>query len=94
MPECTTIFILPPSRAALAERLRKRQTDSADVIARRLRDAVGDMSHWSEFDYVVVNDDFERATGDLGRIVTGSGEDLRAQRAGLRPLVDALLDPA
>ena len=94
MPECTTIFILPPSRAALAERLRKRQTDSADVIARRLRDAVGDMSHWSEFDYVVVNDDFERATGDLGRIVTGSGEDLRAQRAGLRPLVDALLAPA
>jgi guanylate kinase len=94
MPECTTIFILPPSRAALAERLRKRQTDSADVIARRLRDAVGDMSHWSEFDYVVVNDDFERATGDLGRIVTGSGEDLRAQRTGLRPLVDALLDPA
>ena len=94
MPECTTIFILPPSRAALAERLRKRQTDSADVIARRLRDAVGDMSHWSEFDYVVVNDDFERATGDLGRIVTGSGEDLRAQRTGLRPLVDALLAPA
>ena len=94
MPECATIFILPPSRAALAERLRKRQTDSADVIARRLRDAVGDMSHWSEFDYVVVNDDFERATGDLGRIVTGSGEDLRAQRTGLRPLVDALLDPA
>ena len=94
MPECATIFILPPSRAALAERLRKRQTDSAEVIARRLRDAVGDMSHWSEFDYVVVNDDFERATGDLGRIVTGSGEDLRAQRTGLRPLVDALLDPA
>ena len=94
MPECTTIFILPPSRAALAERLRKRQTDSAEVIARRLRDAVGDMSHWSEFDYVVVNDDFERATGDLGRVVTGSGEDLRAQRAGLRPLVDALLAPA
>ena len=94
MPECATIFILPPSRAALAERLRKRQTDSAEVIARRLRDAVGDMSHWSEFDYVVVNDDFERATGDLGRIVTGSGEDLRAQRAGLRPLVDALLAPA
>ena len=52
------------------------------------------MSHWSEFDYVVVNDDFERATGVLGRIVTGSGEDLRAQRTGLRPLVDALLDPA
>src|SRR6478752_3096781 len=50
MPECSSVFILPPSRAALEERLRNRQTDSAEVIARRLRDAVGDMSHWSEFD--------------------------------------------
>src|SRR5215469_8298727 len=91
MPACRTIFILPPSRAALEDRLRRRQTDSEAVIERRLSDAVGDMSHWSEFDYVVVNDDFERAIGDLARIVTGSGEDLRAQRAGLRPLVESLL---
>jgi guanylate kinase len=61
------------------------------VIARRLRDAVGDMSHWNDFDYVVVNDDFERAVGELGRSVAGDGEDLRAQRPGLQPLLTALL---
>lgn len=91
MPDCRTIFILPPSRQALEERLRKRGTDSEEVIARRLRDAVGDMSHWNEFDYVVVNDDFERAAGDLARIVEGQGEDLRAGRPELTPLIDALL---
>ena len=91
MPECSSIFILPPTRAALEERLRSRKTDSAEVIARRLRDAVGDMSHWSEFDYVVVNDDFERAVTDLGRIVDGNGEDLAADRKSLKPLLAALV---
>ena len=91
MPDCSSIFILPPSRAALEERLRKRQTDSAEVIARRLRDAVGDMSHWDEFDYVVVNDDFERAAADLARIVDGDGEDLAADRKSLKPLLTELV---
>jgi guanylate kinase len=91
MPECSSIFILPPSRAALEERLRNRKTDSAEVIARRLRDAVGDMSHWDEFDYVVVNDNFERAVTDLGRIVESRGEDLRADRKSLKPLLAELV---
>jgi guanylate kinase len=91
MRDCLSIFILPPSRKALEERLRNRGTDTNEVIARRLRDAVGDMSHWSEFDYVVVNDDFERAVGDLIRIVEGHGEDLRAPRAALTPLLADLL---
>ena len=91
MPECSSIFILPPSRTALEERLRNRKTDSAEVIARRLRDAVGDMSHWSEFDYVVVNDDFERAVADLGRIVEGDGKDLAADRKSLKPLLSELV---
>ena len=91
MPECSSIFILPPSRAALEERLRNRKTDSAEVIARRLRDAVGDMSHWNEFDRVVVNDEFERAVTDLGRIVEGDGEDLRADRKSLKPLLAELV---
>jgi len=64
MPDHQSIFILPPTRAALEQRLRSRQTDSAEVIARRLRDSIADMSHWKEFDYVVVNDDFARATDD------------------------------
>lgn len=91
LPECVTIFILPPSRAALEERLRNRRTDSDEVIARRLRDAVGDMSHWSEFDYVVVNDRFERAVTDLGRIVAGEADDLLATRHQLKPLLSDLL---
>jgi guanylate kinase len=91
LPECSTIFILPPSRRSLEERLRNRATDSDEVIARRLRDAVGDMSHWREFDYVVVNDDFERAVADLVRIIDGRGEGLRAGRPQLQPLLAALL---
>jgi guanylate kinase len=91
MPECQTIFILPPSRRALEERLRNRATDSNEVIERRLRDAVGDMTHWREFDYVVVNDHFENAVGDLIRIVSGHGEGLRAGRPQLQPLLADLL---
>ena len=90
MPECVTVFVLPPSRSALEERLRNRRTDSEEVIARRLQDAVGDMSHWGEFDYVVVNDQFEKAVGDLVSIVEGRST-LTAQRAELRPLLADLL---
>jgi guanylate kinase len=91
MPECKTIFILPPSRQALEQRLRNRRTDSDEVIARRLRDAVGDMSHWNEFDYVVVNERFEQAVDDLVRIVKGEGEDLLAARESIKPLLSHLL---
>ena len=83
MPDCISIFILPPSRAALEERLRQRATDSDAVIARRLRDAIADMTHWSEFDYVIVNDDFDRAVADLKSIVEGHGEALRSNRPEL-----------
>src|ERR1700736_1209570 len=65
LPECVTVFVLPPSRASLEERLRNRRTDSKEVIARRLRDAVGDMSHWNDFDYVIVNNDFDKAVNDM-----------------------------
>ena len=61
MPERRSIFILPPSRTALETRLRGRKTDSDEVIAGRLRESMADLSHWSEFDYVVVNDEFELA---------------------------------
>ncbi len=91
LPECSTIFILPPSRQALEDRLRNRMTDSDEVIARRLRDAVGDMSHWTEFDYVVVNDDFGRAVDDLVRIVEGRAEDLSGGRPELKALLRGLL---
>ena len=91
LPEAIDVFILPPSRAALEQRLRHRRTDSPEVIARRLADSVTEMSHWSEFRYVVVNDDFERALADLLAIVHGSGEALRAGRPGLDRFAASLL---
>jgi guanylate kinase len=91
LPECVTIFILPPSRSSLEERLRNRQTDSEQVIARRLQDAVGDMSHWNEFDYVVINDHFEKALADLVSIVEGQGERLEPDRPEVRQLLAELL---
>lgn len=91
LPECQTIFILPPSRQALEARLRNRATDSNEVIERRLRDAVGDMTHCREFDYVVVNDNFEHALDDLIQIVSGRGGSLDAGRPQLQPLLAGLL---
>ena len=91
VPQCVSIFILPPSRRTLAERLNRRATDTAEVIARRLADAAGDMSHYREFDYVVVNDDFARAVGDLRHIITGQGAALRSDRPQLAPLAAELL---
>jgi len=91
MPECVSIFVLPPARQALAERLARRATDTAEVIRRRLQDAATDMSHHGEFDYVVVNDDFDRAVADLKRIIDGQGEDLRSGRTELEPLLAELL---
>jgi guanylate kinase len=91
MPACTTVFILPPSRAALEQRLRERRTDNAETIARRLADARSDMSHWNEFDYVVINDSFPRAALELQSILDGAGAALRATRPELKPLVTALL---
>jgi guanylate kinase len=91
MPDCVSIFILPPARAALAERLARRATDTPEVIGRRLKDAAGDMSHYGEFDYLVVNDNFDKALGELKRIVEGKGEDLRSSRPQLAPLIAELL---
>jgi guanylate kinase len=91
MPECVSIFILPPSRAELERRLRGRGTDAEDVIRRRLNDAATDMAHWREFDYVVVNDDFERALAGLRDIVAGRDpRHSRRERAGLEELAARL----
>ncbi|HUG98845.1 MAG TPA: guanylate kinase [Gammaproteobacteria bacterium] len=90
MPDSAGIFILPPSRAELERRLRSRGTDSEAVIRRRLADAATDMSHWSEFPFVVVNDDFAAALQALSDIVRGHGEASRADRPELLPVAAAL----
>lgn len=73
MPECVTIFVLPPSLQELERRLRDRRTDDAEVIERRLADARGDMSHWDEFHYIIINDDLEKAVADLNDVILGQG---------------------
>jgi guanylate kinase len=74
-PDCTGIFILPPSRAELERRLRSRAQDSEPVIERRLANSREEIAHAHEFDYIVVNDAFDRALDDLAAIV-------RARRLG------------
>ncbi len=91
LPAAASIFILPPSRPSLEQRLRQRSTDSDAVIRRRLQDSVRDLSHWAEFDYVVVNDRFEEALAELHAIVSGQGEHLRAERPEIKELAAALL---
>jgi guanylate kinase len=91
MPDCISLFVLPPSRAALEQRLRARRTDNDQVIARRLADAAADMSHCLEFDYAIVNDRFEQAVAEMLQIIDGQGTALRAARAELKPLLHSLV---
>ncbi len=91
LPEAQTIFILPPSRASLEQRLRARSTDSDPVIRRRLQDSVSELSRWQEFDYVVINDQFDEALAGLRAIVAGHGEPLRASRPAVGRLAAELL---
>ncbi|MFP5441865.1 MAG: guanylate kinase [Gammaproteobacteria bacterium] len=69
MPDAVGIFILPPSREVLRQRLVGRGTDSAEVVERRLASADEDMSHFSEFDHVIINDDFQLALAELRAVV-------------------------
>jgi guanylate kinase len=94
LPAARSIFILPPTRRALEERLKARSTDSAAVIERRLRDAGEDMAHWTEFDYVVFNDQFDRALADLLAVVQERGSSLAARRPEVARLASALLNSA
>lgn len=81
MPDALSLFILPPSLEALEHRLRGRGTDPEDVIAHRLREAQGDISHYAEFDYLVINDDFNAALADLKAIVRSARLSHRSQTA-------------
>ncbi len=90
-PDCRSVFILPPSKAALRERLTGRGQDSEAIIERRLRDAEDDMSHYDEFDFVVVNDVFEQALSELRAIVIAQRLTLGRQAVRLRELIAELI---
>ncbi|MCW8994278.1 MAG: guanylate kinase [Psychromonas sp.] len=68
-PQAKGIFILPPSRAELESRLNKRGQDSDEIIAKRMAEAQSEMSHYNEYDYLIINDDFEQATQEFSAIV-------------------------
>lgn len=92
LPYSVNIFILPPSQAALEERLRGRGQDSDEIIARRMRDAKSETSHYSEYDYLVVNDDFDNALIELRSIVLARRCRYGAQSERLESLLKELLD--
>ena len=84
MPDTVTVFILPPSREELHSRLTGRGQDSEETIERRMRDAVSEMSHYNEFDYIIINDDFEQALEQLRSVVLA-----RRQRAAAQTQIHA-----
>ncbi len=91
MPDdLVSIFILPPSKAQLEERLRRRGQDDEDTVARRMAEANDELSHWAEYDYVIVNDFLERALQEAREIV--AAERLRRHRQpGLVPFVQKMM---
>ncbi len=89
--DAVSVFILPPSRAALEARLQGRGQDSDEIIARRMRDAISEMSHWDEYDFVVVNDDFSLALSELAAIIASQRLVLARQRTELAALITQLL---
>jgi guanylate kinase len=91
LPEARTIFILPPTRQALEQRLNARSTDSDAVIRRRLQDAQSDIGHWTEFNFVVINDRFDQAVEDLHAIVREQGDPLAGSRPEVARLAAELL---
>ena len=72
MPDCKSVFIVPPSTAALRERLTSRGQDDEAVIERRMHEAISEMSHYVEFDYLIINDDFDEARDNLAAIIKGN----------------------
>lgn len=92
LTESISIFILPPSIDVLKQRLQNRGQDTEETIARRMRDAVTEMSHYPEFDYLIVNDDFATALQQLKSIVIANRQLQHRQQQLLAPLLENLLN--
>lgn len=91
LPACVSIFVLPPSRKTLEKRLQARGQDDPETIARRMRDAQSEMSHYREYDYLVVNDDFAEALAELRCIVLAQRKRTARQAEKYRDLIAGLL---
>lgn len=93
IPEAIPIFILPPSRQTLEQRLQGRGQDNDEIIARRMRDAINEITHYSEFDYLVINDNFDSALAELRTIILSQRLHLLSQQQRYEQLLDNLLSP-
>ncbi|GAW86684.1 guanylate kinase [Bathymodiolus platifrons methanotrophic gill symbiont] len=91
LPETITIFILPPSTEVLRQRLQGRGQDSTEVIDRRMQDAKTEISHYAEYDYLIVNDDFNTALTDLKSIILANRLNINRQQKQLKSLLTDLL---
>ncbi len=92
MPDMVSVFILPPSREELLKRLTGRGTDSEEIIDRRMQDAESEMSHYGEFDYLIINDDFDLALQELRSIVLARRQRTAAQSQIQQVLLQNLLN--
>jgi guanylate kinase len=90
-PASQSVFILPPSAAELERRLRGRKTDSDAVIERRLKDALDDMTHWTEFDHVIVNDEFAPALDRLAAVIAGREQGARTSLPAVRAAAESIV---
>lgn len=91
IPDCQSVFILPPSRQILEQRLRQRGQDDERQIARRMQDACNEMSHYDEFDYLIINDDFDTALAELRAIVVACRQRRPRQTLRHEALIKQLL---
>jgi len=91
VPNVKTIFILPPSREELKHRLVGRGQDSEEIIAKRMAEAESEISHYNEFDYVIVNEDFQQALAELKAILTAERLKLSSQEIRHKALIEQLL---
>jgi guanylate kinase len=92
-PDSKQIFILPPSQYDLRERLSARAQDSLEVIEQRLSGAIVDMQQYVNFDYVIINDQFDHALNDLQSIIQSCRLTVQQQARKHQQLISALLDP-
>ena len=91
MPESISIFILPPSYQALETRLTGRGGDDAGTIQRRMDDAINELSHYKDYDYLVINDEFELAVSELQGLIAALRENQQPQQADLTEFVTRLM---
>lgn len=92
LPETITIFILPPSTTILRQRLQERGQDSKEIIERRMQDAAAEISHYAEYDYLIVNDDFDTALIELKAIILAYRLNINRQQHQLESLLVDLLN--